>query len=258
MGGVVSSGERVLPPPSQRVVPVFEAIAEAAGVPLRPDMRVLDFGAGAGRHVAEFRATGYGDAWGVDQSFSSHTEGAVETEFLRRVEPPDYKLPFGDDEFDFVYSTVVMEHVTDPGGALTEIARVLRPGGLSVHIFPARWRPVEPHMRVPFGGRIQSYWALRLWAGLGIRNRFQQGQRASEVALTNVQYCKTGVSYPTAHEWVLRARPLFSRVGWDEAAFVRATAPVSRASRLFAPLLRIPGAQLAYRGLHTRVLVLLR
>jgi SAM-dependent methyltransferase len=257
VGAVVSSGERSLPPPEQRVVPVFEAIAEAAGAPLRSDSRILDFGAGAGRHVAEFRQAGY-DAWGVDQMFTAHSEGSVEDEFLRRTHPPDYELPFADGEFDLVYSTTVMEHVTDPGIALAEIARVLRPGGLSVHVFPARWRPIEPHIFVPFGGRVQSYWAMRLWAGLGVRNSFQHGQSATEVALSNVQYCKTGISYPTAHEWELRARLHFSKVGWDEASFIRATRPVSRVARLYAPLLRIPGAELLYRGLHTRVLVLHR
>jgi SAM-dependent methyltransferase len=258
MAETITAGEHVLPPPDQRMVPVFEAIAASAGFRLSPETRILDFGAGAGRHVAEFREAGYGQTLGVDQAFESHSEGSVEEEYLRRVQPPDYKLPFGDGEFDFVFSTVVMEHVTNPGGALAEIARILRPGGLSAHVFPARWRPVEPHMFVPLGGRFQSYWTLRLWAALGVRSSFQRGLSATEVALSNVQYCKTGTSYPTAHEWVLLARPLFSRVGWDEASFVRATASVSRASRLYAPLLRVPGAPAVYRGLHTRVLVLER
>ena len=220
-------------------------------------MQILDFGAGAGRHVAEFREAGYA-ALGVDRAFSSHEEGSVEDEFLRRLDPPEYRLPFDDGEFDFVYSMAVMEHVVDPGTALEEIARVMRPGGLSVHVFPSRWRPIETHMNVPFGGRFQSYWFLRLWAALGIRNRFQRGSSAQQVALANAQYCKTGVSYPTAHEWALRASPHFSVVRWDERSFVRATRTVSSVSRAFAPLLRMPGAELLYRGLHTRVLVLIK
>src|SRR4051794_10142320 len=96
-----TAGERVLPPPSQRVVAIFEAIARAAGQPLRRNMRVLDFGAGAGRHVAEFRDAGY-DAWGVDQAFTSHEAGSSGLEFLRRVEPPHYVLPFDAGNFDFV------------------------------------------------------------------------------------------------------------------------------------------------------------
>ena len=253
----VIAGHRVLPPPPQRVVAVFEHISRAAGQPLEPGISVLDFGAGAGRHVAEFRKAGY-DAWGADQAFMSHEEGSVEIDFLRRVEPPDFALPFAASEFDFVYSTSVMEHVVDPGRALAEIARVLRPGRLSVHIFPSRWRPIEPHSYVPFGGRFQSFVVMRLWASLGIRNGFQRGLAATDTALQNVQYAKTGINYPTAVEWRLLAEPLFSSVAWAERDFIRATKGLSSVSRLVAPLLRVPGVERGYRGLHTRVLVLRR
>jgi SAM-dependent methyltransferase len=257
MQAAASAGERRLPPPEQRVAALFVAVAEAAGAPLKPGMRILDFGAGAGRHVAEFRELGY-DAWGVDQMFAAHEAGSVEHDYLVRTEPPRYELPFGEGEFDFVYSTTVMEHVIDPAIALAEIARVLRRGGLSIHVFPARWRPIESHMFVPLGGRVQNYWAMRLWAALGVRNGFQREMSATEVALSNVQYSKTGINYPSAHEWALRARRHFSNVGWDEATFIRAARPISRIAGLYAPLLRIPGAELAYRTFHTRVLVLRR
>jgi SAM-dependent methyltransferase len=252
---VTTAGDRVLPPPGQRVVAIFEQIARAAEQALEPGARVLDFGAGAGRHVGEFRAAGY-DAWGVDQIHVSHEAGSAELEFLRRVEPPDYILPFADAEFDFVYSTSVMEHVLDPGRALAEIARVLRSGGLSIHVFPARWRPIEPHMLVPLGGRFQSFAVMRLWARLGIRNGFQRGLPATTTALANTQYAKTGISYPTAREWELRARALFRVVEWSEPVYIRASQDVSRLSRMLAPLADAPGVQRCYRTLHTRVLVL--
>jgi SAM-dependent methyltransferase len=250
-------GSRELPPASQRVVPIFEHIARALGHPLSPADRILDFGAGAGRHVAEFRDAGY-DAWGIDHQFTSHSAGAVEAEYLRRVEPPDYRLPFPDGAFDFIYSTSVMEHVVDPGRALAEIARVLRPGHLSIHVFPSRWRPIEPHIFVPFGGRFQSFALMRLWALLGIKNTFQRRMPATDVALVNTQYCKTGLSYPTAAEWRLRSKKLFAQVGWGERHFIRASRPVSGVSRKVAPFIAFRGVVWAYRGLHTRVLVLRR
>jgi SAM-dependent methyltransferase len=49
---------------------------------------------------------------------------------------PDGTLPVGDDEFDAVLSTQVLEHVSDPRTYLDECRRVLRPGGrmlLSTH-----------------------------------------------------------------------------------------------------------------------------
>lgn len=247
--------ESVLPPPSQRLLSIFKTIGEFTGHEIGP--AVLDFGAGAGRHVAEFLAAGY-DALGVDQHHTSHEPGAARPEFLRTVEAPDYVLPFPDDSFDFVFSTAVMEHVLDPGGALREIARVLKPGGWSVHLFPSRWRPREPHIHTPFGGRFNgSFTLFRLWALLGIRNEFQQGLSATEVALRNVQYARTGISYPAAAEWQLRAEPLFRDVQWAERPYVEATAAgISRLSRTVRPLVGLPGATRLYRGLHTRVLVL--
>jgi SAM-dependent methyltransferase len=254
---IVSAGQRVLPPAGQRIVGVMQDIATAVGHPLDTRMRVLDFGAGAGRHVAEFRQAGY-DALGVDQIHSSHAEGSVETDFLRRVEPPDYILPFDDATFDFVYSITVMEHVLDPGQALAQIARVTRPGGLSVHVFPSRWRPIEPHMYVPFGGRFQSFALMRLWAALGIRNSLQRGLAPIDVALGNVQYAKTGIHYPTTREWEHRAQRLFSHVEWVERHYLRATRDVSRVSRITCRVIRVPGAETAYRTLHTQALALIR
>jgi SAM-dependent methyltransferase len=251
----IRAGSDVLPPPSQRVVSILEHIADAIGHPIESGSRVLDFGAGAGRHVAEFRDRGY-DAWGADQSFESHEEGSVSETFLRRVSPPDYRLPFPENHFAFVYSMEVMEHVLDPGQALSQVARVLRPDGISIHVFPSRWRPVEPHMLVPLGGRFQSFSTLRLWAHLGIRNSWQQGLSPTEVALANVQYCKTGTSYPTAREWTLRAEQLFTTVGWAERHFVAASTDVSRVSHALAPVSKLPLVERVYRGFHTRVLVL--
>ncbi len=240
---------------SQRVVPIFEHIARAAAHPLSAGARVLDFGAGAGRHVAEFRSHGY-DAWGIDQSFTSHVPGSVSVDYLRWVQPPDYTLPFAANEFDFVYSTAVMEHVTDPGRALTEIARVLRPDGLSIHVFPSRWRPIEPHMFVPLGGRFQSFAYFRFWARLGVRNTWQEHLSSTEIALRNVQFCKTGASYPTAAEWTLRASRVFDSVTWAEREFIEGSAAVSTVSRLIARYGPHPILTWLYRGMHTRVLVL--
>jgi SAM-dependent methyltransferase len=247
-------GQFVLPPPRQRVVEVFEALGRATGHRIGAD--VLDFGAGAGRHVAEFRTAGY-NALGVDQQHTSHAPGSAPSDYLWRVEPPDFVLPFPDGSFDFVFSTSVMEHVLDPGIALTQIARVLRPGGWSAHVFPSRWRPIEPHTYTPFGGRFNNFALLRFWALAGIRNGFQRGLPATEVALRNAQYAKTGLNYPTAAEWRLRAQPLFTEVLWAERAYVEATADgISRVSRLIRPVIGLPGMASAYRALHTRVLVM--
>ena len=52
----------------------------------------------------------------------------------------------------FVYSTSVFEQVPEQKLAFREIYRVLKPGGLFLHNFPSKWRPIQLHMRVPLGG----------------------------------------------------------------------------------------------------------
>ena len=49
-----------------------------------------------------------------------------------------YALPFADDEFDALVCISVLEHLTDLGSALTELARVVRSGGTVVLGFPVR------------------------------------------------------------------------------------------------------------------------
>lgn len=66
--------------------------------------------------------------------------------YLDRTVDLTRMLPFEDSEFDTVLLTDVLEHIPEPLHAMTEIARVLRPGGkliLSVPFF--YWIHEEPH-----------------------------------------------------------------------------------------------------------------
>jgi SAM-dependent methyltransferase len=55
-------------------------------------------------------------------------------------------LPFAGDSFDLVCALDIVEHVDDEDGALSEISRVAKTGGivmLSVPLHPARWTPFD-------------------------------------------------------------------------------------------------------------------
>jgi SAM-dependent methyltransferase len=51
-----------------------------------------------------------------------------------------YALPFADSSFDTVFSTQTLEHVEEPHIAITEMSRVLRPGGYLILTAPQSWR----------------------------------------------------------------------------------------------------------------------
>jgi SAM-dependent methyltransferase len=101
------------------------------------DLRVLDAGCGTGRNVIEFG--GLGDVKGIDFSPDA-------IEFCRRRGLADVQqgaieqLPFGDQTFDLILATDVIEHLRDDGAALAEMRRVAAPGGRLLVTVPAyRW-----------------------------------------------------------------------------------------------------------------------
>jgi Methylase involved in ubiquinone/menaquinone biosynthesis len=61
-------------------------------------------------------------------------------------------LPFQDDTFDGVVLTEVLEHCTDPVGAVNQVRRVLKPGGLLLVTSPFVW----PEHDV--AGQYRDYW----------------------------------------------------------------------------------------------------
>ena len=66
---------------------------------------------------------------------------------------PDAPLPFADGSFDLVVCTETLEHVRDLQLLLSEIRRVLEPGGRLAVTTPAHRRlmatpdPLSPHLR---------------------------------------------------------------------------------------------------------------
>jgi 2-polyprenyl-3-methyl-5-hydroxy-6-metoxy-1,4-benzoquinol methylase len=60
------------------------------------------------------------------------------------------KLPFFDGKFDIVICAQVYEHVHDPAQMVSEIKRVLKPGGLCFFSGPNRLAVLEEHYWLPF------------------------------------------------------------------------------------------------------------
>jgi len=89
--------------------------------------RVLDLGCGKNTQLACYR-TPRREAWGAD--FEPHPR-LEHAEWFRPLGPGG-QIPFPAETFDVVASTWVLEHVASPAQFLSEIVRVLRPGGCFV------------------------------------------------------------------------------------------------------------------------------
>lgn len=103
---------------------------------LRPGMRLLDVGCGPGsitRGLAERVAPGQViglDLSGETLAAARDDAAARGLENLRYEEGSVYELAFADESFDVVYAHQVAQHLREPGAALREMLRVMRPGGL--------------------------------------------------------------------------------------------------------------------------------
>ncbi|RSN87965.1 SAM-dependent methyltransferase [Streptomyces sp. WAC 05379] len=103
---------------------------------LKPHMRILDVGCGPGTITADLAAlVPDGRVTGVDRA-PGILEQARATAAGRGVPNVDFAvadvhaLDFPDETFCVVHAHQVLQHVGDPVGALREMARVTRPGGL--------------------------------------------------------------------------------------------------------------------------------
>jgi SAM-dependent methyltransferase len=103
---------------------------------LHPTDRLLDVGCGPGTITIDLaRRLPEGGVVGIDRSEDVLSEART-TALADGVGNVEFRaadlmgLPFDDGTFDVVHAHQVLQHLTDPVGALREMARVTRPGGL--------------------------------------------------------------------------------------------------------------------------------
>ncbi len=149
--------------------------------------KVLDFGAGAGRH-AFWAVTQGAKVVAVDIALEEIESAPAFFEALAAdnpgcgygfaVQASGLQLPFADSTFDVVIASEVFEHIPDDKAAMAEIARVMTPGGTVCVTVPRflpeslYWLVSSEYHNVP-GGHIRIYRrseVIRLAkeAGLGV------------------------------------------------------------------------------------------
>jgi SAM-dependent methyltransferase len=168
-------------------------IARALGYQIRERSRVLDLGCGSGALAYGYRDRSF-EAYGYDIEDYLSLRSPEDRAFFRIGAASD-ALPFEDAFFDLVLTDQVLEHVQDQAHFMRELYRVMKPGAISLHTFPARYTLVEPHMYVPFGSVLMHRWWYALWAALGVRNEYQRGLSAREVARENSVFAAEALRY---------------------------------------------------------------
>ena len=167
------------------LAPATRMIFAEAGI--RPGMRVLDLGCGAGdaAFVAADLVGPGGSVVGVDRSpdalararLRAGQRGLTQVQFIEG----DINDPAPGGPFDAIVERVVLLWVPDPAAVLRRQATVLRPGGLVVPIetdFSIRWLPetptttqvrswmLEAAARAGISGPGPQLWAIVQEAGL--------------------------------------------------------------------------------------------
>jgi SAM-dependent methyltransferase len=111
-------------------------------LPLQPSTSVLEVGCGSGHLTKRLAARGV-DIVGIDANPSAAEVSGSELVRTMRAEA----LEFDDDSFDAIVSVHAIEHIPALEAALVEMARVLRPGGRALFIYPAE--PIMGLFAVP-------------------------------------------------------------------------------------------------------------
>jgi len=178
--------------------------------------KILDFGCGEGQLVIALSQLGF-DAFGCDMVDYWSDDHFPLPERLSTIHHP-YRLPFDDNMFDVVVSTSVLEHAQNKLECFQEIYRVLKPGGYAMHLYPGKWyMPYELHTHVPFLNFIWPYcptWWLSIWAILGVRNEFQNGQSWQTVVAENKTNCKEWLTFWTTRQYRELSLQVFGNCNW--------------------------------------------
>lgn len=103
---------------------------------LPPGGRILEVGAGTGWQALQLNRAGY-EVIAVDLPSSNYRSQRMGTV----IDYDGSRLPFKAGSFDIVFSSNVLEHIPAVKAFQEELLRVLKPGGMSIHVLPSSsWR----------------------------------------------------------------------------------------------------------------------
>ncbi len=151
----------------------------------RAGERVLDLGCGTGELTATLAQAGV-QAIGIEVSRAALRRARARHPGLDfRLAPIDGPLPLRDGSLDLVWSSEVIEHVADTASWLSEIRRVLAPGGRVLLTTPG-------HGRLRIALRGLEHYAPALGDHLHLYTRRSLGSVLGELGFGHVRVRGTG------------------------------------------------------------------
>lgn len=101
-----------------------------------PNSTVLEIGAGAGWQAKMLAEQGF-----CVEAIDIRSSRYKATQIWPVLEYDGKHIPFPDHTFDIVFSSNTLEHIPHVATFMDEIRRVLRPGGIAIHLMPSStWR----------------------------------------------------------------------------------------------------------------------
>lgn len=171
---------------------------------LFPDARVLDIGCANGLHLIKV-APRCAAATGVDISreMLGLARARLEGEGIsnaRVVQMGATDLAFADASFDLVYSFSTLLLISDIERAISELARVLRPGGVAIVDLTGRWNLSQRHWNRYYRDRGHS----------GLRSFTRSGAR--DLLESNGLHVTEEIALGFLDQW--KYVPLLGRMTW--------------------------------------------
>ncbi len=230
-------------------------LVKGLGFDLTPESKILEFGCGAGEIVSVLRSNKM-QAFGCDikkiDEIDFNTTSMFNEKIIKLINVRPYRIPFDDNTFDFIFSDQVFEHVINYSESISEISRILKPGGFCLHIFPSRYKPIEAHTGVPFSSLNNSYSWLFFWAKMGIRKKSQLGFSPHETAIENHEYLTNRTKYLSKKQIRDNFKKYFDDVKFCEDLFLK----YSKRGELFYKIFRFaPFMFRFYSTFQNRVLI---
>lgn len=208
---------------------------------LAPGALVLDAGAGFGRHAFELARQGArvvaldyaaDEVAGTKDTFAAMVDaGEIAADhFVGVLRGDATRLPFAAASFDAVITSEVLEHIPNDTGALAELVRILRPGGVFAATVPT-WLPEkiswmlsdDYHAPAAVGGHVRIYSATELKAKLRAAGLRLAGSHHAHALHSPYWWlkCAVGVNdddhplvrrYRSFLEWDIISQPRSTRV----------------------------------------------